>query len=188
MSGRPGTNEYGAFYHNYIQLVDAPSLSAALEKYHGPLLAFYGGLPADAAQYSYAPEKWRLNTMLQHVIDTERIMAYRLLRIARNDQSPLAGFDENAYAAIATADHRPWKTLVEEFSLLRQSTLHLCQSLAPQDWARMGTASGQSISALALGYILIGHLLHHKNIIVERYAQGPGMAGFLSLGWEQQFA
>lgn len=188
MHGRPGANEYGAFYHNYIELVKAPDLPTAWEKYHAPLLAFYGGLPAEAAQYRYGPEKWSLQTLLQHVIDTERIMAYRLLRIARNDQSPLAGFDENAYAAIATADHRPWKNLVEEFSLLRQSTLLLCQSLTPLDWERMGTASGQSISALALGYILLGHLLHHKNIIVERYGQGPGMAGFLSLGWEQQFA
>ncbi|TAF53467.1 MAG: DinB family protein [Sphingobacteriia bacterium] len=182
MSARPSTTEFAPFYNGYIQLVNASSVSEALEKYADKILAFYTQIPAAAANYKYADNKWTLKEMLQHVLDTERIMSYRLLRIARNDQTPLAGFDENAYAAAANVDHRSWESMVEEFRLLRQTTHALCHSLHESDWTKMGTASGQPISARALGFILLGHLLHHKNIIVERYAAGPGMADYLSLG------
>jgi hypothetical protein len=107
--------------------------------------------------------------MLQHIIDTERIMQYRLLRIARNDTTPLPGFDENFYAKNANASSRTFISLKEELKALRKSTDLLILSLSDDQFANEGMTSNQKITANAIAYILFGHLMHHKKIIEERY-------------------
>lgn len=166
---KPITGDYGSFYENYIQQIDANNLTEAVANYAHPLTYFFVNLPEEKAEYRYAPEKWSLKDMLQHLIDTERIMSYRLLRIARKDSTPLPGFEENDYALQAEATKRSFISLKEELIALRKSTDLLIQSLTEDQLSNAGTASGHRITANAIGYIIFGHLAHHKKIIEERY-------------------
>ncbi|MEI6265101.1 MAG: DinB family protein [Sphingobacteriia bacterium] len=166
---KPIQGEYGAFYEGYISKVDSSNLHEAVNTYSHPLSYFYVNLPEEKADYRYAPEKWTLNDLLQHVIDTERIMQYRLLRIARNDSTALPGFEENDYAISANASLRSFVSLKEEFIALRKSTDLLIQSLNEEQLNNIGKASGNNITANAVGYIIFGHMMHHKKIIEERY-------------------
>lgn len=117
----------------------------------------------------YAPGKWTMRDIVQHLIDTERIMTYRALRIARADQTPLPGFDENSFAELADASHRSLADLCTEYAELRRSTLQLFGSFTNEMLLRSGTASDKTISVLALGFVLVGHPMHHANIVRERY-------------------
>lgn len=166
---RPKKEDFGAFYEGYISKVDANDLQEAVRKYAQDLVDFYVKLPEEKANYQYAPEKWSLKDLLQHVIDTERIMQYRLLRIARNDKTPLPGFEENDFAISANANARSFSSLKDEFTALRKSTDLLIQSLSNEQLSLAGTASGTNTTANAIGYIIFGHLMHHKKIIEERY-------------------
>ena len=166
---KPKQGDYGAFYEGYISKVDANNLQEAVTTYSHPLSYFYVNLPEEKANYQYAPEKWTLKDLLQHVIDTERIMQYRLLRIGRNDSTPLPGFEENDYAISANASSRSFVSLKEEFIALRKSTDLLIQSFNEEQLSNIGKASGNNITANAVGYIIFGHMMHHKQIIEERY-------------------
>ncbi|MBL7759318.1 MAG: DinB family protein [Sediminibacterium sp.] len=166
---RPLPGDYGNYYENYVKRVDADNLQQAIEKYASPLLNFYNSLPDEKADYRYEPGKWSLKDLLQHVIDTERIMSYRILRIARNDSTPLPGFEENDYAANANAANRSFESLKQEFSALRKSTDLLLQSFTEVQLNHAGTASGQRATANGIGYIIFGHMLHHKEVIETRY-------------------
>lgn len=166
---KPIQGDYGSFYEGYISKVDVNSLQEAVTSYSHPLSYFYVNLPEEKADYQYAPKKWTLKDLIQHVIDTERIMQYRLLRIGRNDNTPLPGFEENDYAIAANATKRSFVSLKEEFIALRRSTDLLIQSFNEEQLSNIGKASGNSITANAIGYIIFGHLLHHKKMIEERY-------------------
>ncbi|TAH08600.1 MAG: DinB family protein [Sphingobacteriia bacterium] len=166
---KPVQGEYGSFYEGYISKVDTNNLHEAVNTYSHPLSYFYVNLPEEKADYRYAPEKWTLKDLLQHVIDTERIMQYRLLRIGRNDSTPLPGFEENDYAITANASLRSFVSLKEEFIALRKSTDLLIQSLSEEQLNNIGKASGNNITANAVGYIIFGHMMHHKKLIEERY-------------------
>jgi hypothetical protein len=122
--------------------------------------------------YVYAPGKWTVRDIVQHVIDTERIMAYRALRIARHDETALPGFDENLFAANARATRRPLADLLAEYAVVRQGNLALFGSFNEATLLRSGLCSGQAISVLALGFVLAGHVRHHVRIIRERYLAG----------------
>jgi hypothetical protein len=166
---KPKQGDYGSFYEGYISKVDANNLHEAVNTYSHPLCYFYVNLPEEKADYQYEIGKWTLKDLLQHVIDTERIMQYRLLRIARNDHTPLPGFEENDYAIEADASKRSFVSLKEEFIALRKSTDLLIQSLNEVQLSNIGIASGNNITSNAVGYIIFGHLMHHKQIIQERY-------------------
>ncbi|HJV18836.1 MAG TPA: DinB family protein [Sediminibacterium sp.] len=166
---RPQPGDYGHYYENYVKRVDADNLQQAVEKYAQPLISFYSKLPQEKADYRYEAGKWSLKDLLQHVIDTERIMSYRILRIARNDSTPLPGFEENDYAVSANAAARSFDSLKEEFIALRKSTDLLLQSFAEEQLNNAGTASGYRATANGIGYIIFGHMLHHKQVIEERY-------------------
>jgi len=118
---------------------------------------------------AYAPEKWTVKDMFQHMIDTERIFNYRALRFARMDATALPGFEENDYAANADASHRTIKDLIQEFINVRETTIQLFSSFTDKMLLAEGTASGRKITTLALGYSIIGHQLHHYKILNERY-------------------
>ena len=166
---RPQATDFPPFYETYISKVDAGSLSEAVIRYAESIHSFYTNLPEEKADYRYAPDKWTLKELLQHVVDTERIMSYRLLRIARKDKTPLPSFDENTYAENSLAGNRSFSSIKEEFAALRKSTDLLIQSLTEEQLSEQGIASNKPVTANAVGYIIMGHMLHHKQVVVERY-------------------
>jgi hypothetical protein len=166
---RPLVTDFPPYYGRYISQVDADSLSMAAGKYAAPLYSFYAGLPEEKANHSYAAGKWTLKELLQHVVDTERIMSYRLLRIARRDTTPLPSFDENSFAEHSLANARSFASLKEELGAVRKATDHLIYSLNEDQLSQQGIASNLPVTANAVGYIIFGHMLHHKNVVEEKY-------------------
>ena len=166
---KPQSGDYGKFYENYVNKVEVDSLKEAITKYAHPLTYFFTNLPEEKGDFKYAPEKWSLKDLLQHMIDTERIMSYRMLRIARNDLTALPGFEENEYAENAGASQRSFVSLKEELIALRKSTDLMIQSFTEEQLNNSGTASNQRVTANAIGYIIFGHLMHHKQVVEERY-------------------
>jgi hypothetical protein len=166
---RPLPADFPEYYGRYISRVDTDNLAEAITKYGQTLDSFYTGLPEEKADHRYAPGKWTLKEVLQHVVDTERIMSYRLLRIARKDKTPLPSFDEDSFAAASQANDRSFDAIKEEFIALRKATDHLVRSLHNNQLAESGTASNLPVTANAVGYIIFGHMLHHKAIVEERY-------------------
>lgn len=160
---------YPAYAANYVKLVDASTVKEAVDKYAATINKFFEDIPAGKVDYRYAENKWSIKQMLQHINDAERIFAYRALRIARKDKTPLPGFDENTYADASNADARSWQELIEEFKAVRASTDMMLTSFNEEQLQQMGTTNGQPTSANAIGFILYGHMLHHKNILQERY-------------------
>ncbi len=157
------------FFDRYINLVRNIDLIDALSQ----ATSFDRLLPADTIEalgdLRYAPGKWTVRDILQHIIDTERILAYRALRFARNDQTALPGFDEQLFGQTADATRRNLADLYEEYTLNRQSTIALFRSFNEDMLVRSGICFNQTISVLALGFVLVGHPIHHVNIIQERY-------------------
>jgi hypothetical protein len=164
----PGT--YPAYFENYIKLVEVDTPQEAIEKYTASLDSFFTAIPSAKHLYKYAEEKWTVKEMLQHIIDTERIFAYRALSIARKDKTPLPGFDENAYAiAAANTNHRSWDSLIDEFKAVRKSTDLLLQSFNEEQLQQNGTTNERPNTVNAIGFIIFGHIIHHKKILEERY-------------------
>ncbi len=162
-------NEYSKFNATYIQAIENVELFEELEiSLHG-FIKFVQNIPMDKFDYSYAEGKWTIKEIIQHVIDTERIFAYRALRISRNDKTPLPGFEENDYAVNTDAKSRSIQDLLTEFSAVRHSNLLMFKSFSDEQLARIGTASENTISVRAIGFILIGHQKHHQKVFEERY-------------------
>ncbi|WP_460910298.1 DinB family protein [Spirosoma areae] len=148
---------------NNLLLIDALTQNASFDKL----------IPLQTVEalgdLRYAPTKWTVKDIVQHVIDNERIMSYRALRFARNDQSSLPGYDEELFGQFATASRRSIADLYDEYADVRQSSLHLFRSFDDEMLLRSGICFNQTISVLALGFVLVGHTTHHVNIIRERY-------------------
>jgi uncharacterized damage-inducible protein DinB len=166
---RPQPNESASFYHKYIALAQGDTVTEVVRNYAYDLQEFYNSLADELADYAYDNNKWTIKQVLQHVTDAERIFAYRVLRISRNDQTPLASFDENAYVENGFAAQRALSALKQEFNSVRAATDIFLLSLNDEQIQRTGTASNNPISVNALAYIIYGHLLHHKNVLQERY-------------------
>ena len=166
---RPLPTDAAPFYQHYIGLVNAESAADAVKNHSAEILAFYTSLPADKADFAYAEGKWTIKEVLQHVIDAERVFSYRCMRIARKDTTPLPGFDENSYAANSQADKRDFDLMKEEFSLLRGASDIFVSTLIEEQLQNVGVTSNNPITANAIAFIMYGHLLHHMNIINERY-------------------
>ena len=163
-------NEYAPYFLTYIsQVSNEYTLIEELEISVHRLIKFVQNIPMDKFDYRYAEGKWTIKDILQHLIDTERIFAYRALRIARNDKTELPGFDENDYANAAIGSRRSIQSLLTELAVVRQSTLSLYTTFSSEEFLRIGTASGNPVSTRALGFMIIGHQNHHQNIFQERY-------------------
>src|ERR1700730_6957597 len=141
------------FYQGYIRAAGEGDIHKDLEKNTKQFKKFLKKIPKGKFDYSYAEGKWTTKTMLQHILDAERVFAYRALRFARKDATPLPSFDENSWAAHAPVAGRDWDDLVEEFKALRKSTELLFSSFNDEQLRSVGTASGQPVNVLALGYI-----------------------------------
>lgn len=163
------TNEPG-YFKVYIDQVKEKQLNAAFVQQSREIALLLPAISEQKSMYSYATSKWTIKEILQHLIDSERIFTYRAVCIARKDTAPLPGFDENEYAAASNANNRTWESLAAEFVALRKSTLLLFDSFSPAMLDYRGKAGNNELSVAELGFIIIGHFLHHKRIIEERYS------------------
>jgi hypothetical protein len=157
------------YFDRYINLVDDSELIHAFEKFGGTFLEKELPNFIRLGDLVYAPTKWTIKDLLQHIIDAERIFSYRTLRFARNDKTELPGFDEDHYAQNTNVKSRNVHDLLEEFSSLRSANILMYKSFNEETLLREGIASGNRISVLALGFTMCGHVIHHMNIIRERY-------------------
>ena len=163
-------NEYASFYSSYISQVSSQySLIEELEISVHRLRNFVQEIPMNKYDYQYAEGKWTIKDILQHLIDSERVFAYRALRFARRDFTPLPGFEENDYAAVAEGSKRSIRDLLTELAIVREATLCLFRTFSDETLQLKGIASGREMSVRALGFIIIGHQNHHQQIFQERY-------------------
>ena len=158
-----------AFYHGYIGQVKQEELEQAFKTHTTELIELLNSIPESKWDYRYAEGKWSIREVVQHIIDAERIFCYRALRFARKDDTPLPGFDENTYVDNSDAGRRSKEDLVTELQTVRQSSFHLFKSFTKEQLDRSGTANGKPIYVKGIGFIIIGHALHHKNVLMERY-------------------
>lgn len=169
MLQRPVENEYPEYYVPYVNLVPDGNLLSILKKNLVGTIALFEGISEEDGHFRYAPGKWSIKEVLGHMTDTERIMSYRLLRIGRGDQKPLAGFNENDYINGSQFDQLPINNILEDFAAVRKSTITLIQNMADDIWGRKGFANETEITTRAIAYIIAGHAIHHGNIFSERY-------------------
>lgn len=166
---RPEPAEYAAFYAGYIAKVPDGDLLRTLEQQDEEAMALLSGVPESRGDFAYAPEKWTLKEVIGHLADAERVFSYRVLRVARGDQIPLAGFDEKTWVPNAGCAARTLADLLGELRAVRAATLALLRHLPPEAPTRRGNANGNPISVRALAWIIAGHERHHLGIIRERY-------------------
>lgn len=167
---QPG--EYAEYYTAYLPLVDDTwTLVEELEVSVHNFIRFVQDIPMDKYDYRYAEGKWTIKDIIQHLIDTERIFAYRALRFARKDGTELPGFDENLYANTANGSERKLQEMLTELALVRQSTIMLFKSFSQESLLNKGIASGNTVSVRALGFIIIGHQNHHMQVFKTRYLE-----------------
>ncbi|OXE98644.1 DinB family protein [Flavobacterium araucananum] len=161
--------EYSGPFANYVREAGEGNLIEELEISLHDFIRFVQNIPLDKFDYRYAEGKWTIKDIIQHLIDCERIFAYRALRFSRNDKTPLPGFEENDYVDNTNANGRSIQDLLTEYSALRHSTLLFYKSLSQEQLKRTGVASTFEISAGALGFVIIGHQKHHQKVFEERY-------------------
>ena len=161
--------EIPSFYRGYVEEAPDGDLIKTLRSASDRLWKTVSRIPTGHADHRYQPDKWSIKEVFQHVLDCERIFAYRALCFARMDDTELPGFDENAYAAAAQVGHRDFHELLREHDALRWTTVELFRSFTPEMLTRLGTANGTRISVRAIGWVIAGHAVHHMNVIDERY-------------------
>lgn len=166
--GRPASGEYAPYYDRYISLIASDDVIAMLEQHAPETIALFQSAGA-RTDHRYAPGKWSVKELLGHVNDTERIMAYRALRIARGDKTPIEGYEQDDYVRDGNFGQRTLADLIDEFMDIRKATLALFRSLDAESATRRGTANKCEISVRALAYVIAGHELHHRRILQEKY-------------------
>jgi uncharacterized damage-inducible protein DinB len=173
---KPGAGEYADHHANYVRLVPEGDIVAILATQLDDTLVPIRELTDEQARYAYAPGKWSVKEVLGHIADAERVFAYRALRIARADATPLASFDENAYTPVGRFNDRALASLLAEVAAVRGATVALFAGLPHDAWQRVGTASNRSVSVRACAWIIAGHELHHRNGLAQNYLPHLGTA------------
>lgn len=163
------TIDYNEWYASYINKIEADNIADIITKYKETIEDFYNSLPEEKADYAYAPGKWTIKDLLQHVIDAERVFTYRILRFSRKDETPLHSFDEDEYALQGMAALRTLDSLKREFTMLRAATDIMLLNLTEAQLQLKGNAAGKPVTVNAIPFIIYGHLLHHMQVIQERY-------------------
>jgi hypothetical protein len=166
---RPQPDEYNPYYGKYISLVEADDIVNALTTQGNETTALLSKLTESQGNHRYAPDKWSVKQVLGHLTDSERIFAYRALRIARNDSKPLQGFEQDDYVRYGGFDDLSLHVLVEDFWAVRRATVFLFAHLTADASLRRGVANDNEISVRALAWIIAGHELHHRGILKEKY-------------------
>ena len=170
---RPAADEFFDYYGKYIEKVPGDDALSALSGQIADTSRLLRPLDGARALHRYAPGKWSVKEVIGHLSDTERVFAYRALRIGRGDTTPLAGFDETKYVPMACFDARPLADVLEELESVRTASLALFRSFDAAALARRGTANDKTVSVRALAWIVAGHELHHRGLLIERYGIGP---------------
>lgn len=166
---RPQTTEAADYYFRYIDLITSDDIVTALRNQTSEMLQLLSGISEEQSLYSYAPGKWTIREVLNHVNDGERIFAGRALWFARGFTDPLPSFEQDIAVQNAEANNTSWADLVEEFRNVRISTLSLLKTLPPEAWDRTGVASDNPASVRAIAYIIAGHVAHHIGVLREKY-------------------
>lgn len=166
---RPQADEHAPYYGKYVGRVPEGDLTSVLREQVLETAALLRTVSPDRADFAYEPGKWTVKEVVGHMVDVERVMAFRALWFARGDDTGLPGFDENAWAAQAGSARRTLPDLLEELQVVRSSTIHLARHLSPEALARRGSANGTPVSVRALFYIIAGHERHHVELLRERY-------------------
>jgi hypothetical protein len=167
----PAKNEYAEYYDSYIKLVNSNPANL-LRDMQGQVLtmqSILGEVPEGQENFAYAAGKWTIKQVIGHIVDTERIMAYRVLRFARNDKKELQGFEENDYVKYGGFEKRNLFDLAHEFGVVRESNLVMFKGFDEEALVRTGIANGKEVSVRALIYIMAGHSIHHLNVLRQRY-------------------
>jgi hypothetical protein len=167
--GRPEKTEYASDYGIYTSLVEGDDILSALQHQMSETQRVLAEIPEEKALYRYSDGKWSIKELVGHLIDSERVMAYRALRIARSDRTPLAGFDQDLFVQNAGFDRCRLSDLAAEFALVRDANIFMFKNLAPEAWSRTGIANENQVTVKALAYIIAGHQLHHIKILNEKY-------------------
>ena len=171
MTTVPDRTEAAEYYFRYIDLVPAGDIREALAAQQTEILALLRGISEDRSLYRYAPDKWSVREVVNHLSDTERLFTFRAFWFARGFDSPLPSFDQNVAVSAAGADGRSWNDLVSEFEAVRTATLTFFRSLPAEAWALRGIASGNPFTVRALAFLVVGHVTHHRNILREKYLE-----------------
>ncbi len=166
---RPEKSEYAEYYERYVSLVEEADIVAVLERQQAELLEVFQTITEEKSLYAYAEGKWSIRELIGHLIDGERIFAYRALRISRADKTPIEGFEQEDYIENSNFNNTPLSDLTEELLLTRKANVIFFKNLSADAWLRTGTASDNPISVFALAYIMAGHIRHHLKILNERY-------------------
>jgi hypothetical protein len=169
MLGRPAANEAAEDYSGYIQQAPGEDVIGLLQLQAGEFPALLSGISEEQSLHRYAPDKWSMRQLLNHINDTERAFVFRAVWFARGFDSPLPGFDQNIAAAGAAADAFSWASHVEDFRAVRAATVTFFRNLPDDAWAKSGIASGNPFTVRALAFITAGHAAHHMRILRERY-------------------
>jgi len=166
---RPQEGDYALYYEKYVSLVPSGDFLETFQQQQRALMSLLSPLTDKQAEFRYAPDKWSIKEVVGHVTDTERIFAYRMLRIGRGDQTPLAGFEQDGYVKAGNFSSREISDLLQEFSAVRDSTVFLVRHFDDEAWLRRGNASGKDVSVLALAFVIAGHERHHRLLLEQRY-------------------
>jgi uncharacterized damage-inducible protein DinB len=166
---RPQSTEAADYYFQYIDLITGDEIVPAMENQMDEMLQFLSGISEEQSLYSYAPGKWTIREVLNHVNDGERIFTGRALWFARGFTDALPGFEQDIAVQTAHANNTSWADLVEEFKYVRLSTISFFKSVPEEAWDRTGVASDNPVTVRALAYIIAGHVTHHMGVLREKY-------------------
>lgn len=166
---RPQPSEYAPYYDRYISLIQDNDILTTLDQQRRQMVQFLSGLSEADGDSRYAPEKWSVKEVLGHVCDTERIFAYRALRISRGDATPIEGFEQDDYVKNGPFARRPIAEAIEDYIAVRRATISLLRSLEEAAWSRRGIANKNEISVRAIAYLIAGHEVHHRRILEQKY-------------------
>lgn len=169
MLKRPEANEYAAYYSPYVNRVPDGNIIDLLETQHNEWIPSFKELTEEQGHFRYGLDKWTIKEVIGHIADTERIMAYRMLCIARGETIPLPGYDDTSYVQNAEFNRLSMQELLEHVTIVRQSTISLLKILPPDSWERQGNANGAGVTVRGIAYIIAGHELHHRQILQDRY-------------------
>lgn len=169
MLSKPQTNEYPPYYKGYVNSVPDGDLLQILDVQLKETMTLLKDLSAEMAEFRYAPDKWTIKEVMGHITDTERIMCYRLLSIGRGEQEMLPGYDDDEYVRRGRFNRFSLQELLHNQSLVRQNTILLLRSMDEKDLLQRGNANGAEVTARAIAYIIAGHEIHHRRLIVDRY-------------------
>jgi len=169
---RPQAGEYAPYYERYISLIQDDDILSTLDRQRGQMVQMLCGLSEADGDFRYAAEKWNVKEVLGHVCDTERVFAYRALRIARGDATPMEGFEQDDYVKNGPFARHPIAEVIEDYIAVRRATISLLRSLEEPAWSRRGIANKNEVTVRALAYTIAGHELHHRRILEEKYWGG----------------